>query len=258
MNMEWNGVFELPAKALAGDRRVPKTMVARQAELTKREQKVFDKVKRVSHFATVQKSTTRILPFVDDDHDVESIVFLVCEMLGKSVAFSEVAGLLHRCFPNPTILLMEGFGAICVSAALTRKSLAEKGAIVVEEQRSTGALDPDDPQTLDMLFTLAFERLPQEDLLTYLQELMWRIRLVRASQTLGFYPDCDARNKERLLQLLAEVERLSKESMELARARRDRELSLNEQMKLRIRLKNVENKRDHAVAEIKELCSGRD
>lgn len=258
MNMEWNGIFELPPAALAGDRRIPKTVVARQAELTKREQKALDKMKRLSHFATVQKSTTRILPYRDDEHDVESVVFLLCEMSGKSAAFAEIAGLLHRCFPNPTVLLMESSGTICVSAALTRKSLSEKGKMVVEEQRSTGALDPGDPQTRAMLEGLSFEALPQEDLLTYLNELMWRIRLVRASRTLGFYPGCDERDKESLLRLLSEVDRLGREASELAQARRDRELSLNEQMKLRVRLKDAEDRRDHAVAKIKELCSGRD
>lgn len=258
MSMEWNGTFKLPTAALAGDKRIPKTVVTRQAELTKREQKTLDKVKRLSHFATVQKSTTRILPFKDDEHDVESIVFLLCEMSGKSSAFSEVAGLLHRCLPNPTVLLMEGSGVICISAALTRKSLSEKGATVVEEQRSTGALDLDDPQAQDMLKCLAFEALPQENLLAYLREMMWRIRLVRASQTLGFYPECDEKEKGSLFRLLVDVERLGREVSELAQARRDRKLSLNEQMKLRVRLKEVEGKRDHAVAEIKELCGGRD
>lgn len=258
MSMDWNEIFELPPAALAEGRRIPKTVVARQAELTKREQKTLDKVKRLSHFATVQKSTTRILPFKDDEHDVESIVFLLCEMSGKSAAFSEAAGLLHKCFPNPTVLLMEGSGAIFVSAALTRKSLAEKGAVVVEEQRSTGPLDPNDPQTRAMLEGLSFGELPQEDLLAYLREMMWRIRLVRASRTLGFYPGCGERDKESLIRLLAEVERLGREASELAQTRRDRELSLNEQMRLRVRLKDVESRRDQAVAGIKELCGGRD
>lgn len=257
MSIDWNEIFDLPPAALAGGRRIPKTVVARQAELTKREQKTLDKVGRLSHFATVQKSTTRVLPFKDDEHDVESIVFLLCEMSEKSTAFLEAAGLLHRCFPNPTVLLMESTGAVCISTALTRRSLSEKGAMVVEEQRSTGALDPDDLQTRVMLEGLSFGALPQEDLLAYLREMMWRIRLVRASQMLGFYPGCAERDKKILLQLLAEAERFGMEVSELAQARRNKELSLNEQMKLRVRFKDAESKRDHVVAEIKELCSGR-
>ena len=255
MSIDWNEIFELPAAALVGDRRIPKTVVARQAELTKREQKTLDKVKRLSHFATVQKSTTRILPFKDDEHDVESIVFLLCEMSGKSVAFSEVAGLLHRCFPNPTVLLMEGSGAICVSTALTRKSLSEKGAAVVEEQRSTGPLDSDDPQARAMLKSLAFDRLPQEDLLAYLSELMWRIRLVRASQTLGFWIMCAKKDKNQLLYLLSENEQLRQEIAELDQRRRNKDTSLNEQMGLRMKQRELEKRAAGLLEGIKEICS---
>lgn len=256
MSIEWNEIFKLPSAALAGDKRIPKTVLTRQAELTKREQKTLNKVKRLAHFATVQKSTTRILPHVDEEYDIESIVFLHCELSRTSVAFGEVVDLLHRCFPNPTILLMEGSSAVCISAALTRKSLAEKGVMVVEEQRSTGALNPNDANACEMLGHLAFDELPQEDLLAYLHEMIWRIRLKRASQTLGFYPECDAKDGDSLIHLLAEVEQFGGEVVELEQTRRDKELSLNEQMKLRIRLKDIEKKRDHTVAKIKELCGG--
>ena len=95
MSMEWNEIFELPPAALAEGRRIPKTVVARQAELTKREQKPLDKVKRLSHFATAQKSTTRILPFQDDEHDVASIVFLLRGMSGTRAARAAAAGSLR-------------------------------------------------------------------------------------------------------------------------------------------------------------------
>lgn len=258
MNIDWNGIFDLPPAAFAGDRRIPKTVVVRRAGLSKREQKTLDKVKLLAHFATVQKTTTHILPYQDEEHDIESIVFLRCGMSGMNAAFAEVAGLLHRCFPNPTILLMEGFAGVCISAAITRKSLAEKGAMVVEEQRSTGILDPGEQKTRDMLEGLAFGKLPQEDLLEYLRELIWRIRLIRASEMLGFYPECAARDKGNLLQMLGESERLGREVMDLMQMRRNKDLSLNEQMKLRIRLKNVEGQRDRVVAKIKELRGGRD
>ena len=256
MNIDWNGIFDLPLAAFAGDRRIPKTVVVRRAGLSKREQKTLDKVKLLTHFATVQKTTTHILPYQDEEHDIESIVFLRFGMSGMNAAFAEVAGLLHRCFPNPTILLMEGFTGVCISAAITRKSLAETGAMVVEEQRFTGVLDLGEQKTQNMLEGLAFGKLPQEDLLEYLRELIWRIRLIRASETLGFHPECMARDKENLLRMLTEVERLGRAVSELMQARRNKDLSLNEQMRLRLRLKDVEEQRDRAVAGIKELCSG--
>ena len=68
--VDWNGILRLPDAALAGDRRIPKTVLVKQAMLTKTEQKRLDKVARLEHFATVQKSTTRIPPYGDDRRNV--------------------------------------------------------------------------------------------------------------------------------------------------------------------------------------------
>lgn len=140
--VDWNGILRLPDAALAGDRRIPKTVLVKQAMLTKTEQKRLDKVARLEHFATVQKSTTRIPPYEDDDYNVQSVVFLRCEMTVGTMAVAEVAELVHKCFPNPTVLLIEAGGCVCVSVALTRKSQAEQGATVVDRTEATGAFDP--------------------------------------------------------------------------------------------------------------------
>ena len=62
MSMRWNDIFQLPDAALAGDKRVPKTMLVAQAALTKHEQKTLDKMRRLEHFATATKATTRPRP----------------------------------------------------------------------------------------------------------------------------------------------------------------------------------------------------
>ena len=130
-DFEWNDVLRLPDAALAGDRRIPKTVLTRQAQLSKTEQKVLDRVGVLAHFATVQKSTTRILPAVDEEHDIQSVLFLRCE-LSRGAAYAEVARLVHKCFPNPTVILFGGEGEACVSVATTRKSLAEQGATIID------------------------------------------------------------------------------------------------------------------------------
>ena len=129
--IDWNGILRLPEAALAGCRRIPKTVLVKQAMLTKTEQKRLDKVARLEHFATVQKSTTRIPPYEDDERNVQSVVFLRCEMTAGTMAVAEVAELVHKCFPNPTVLLVEAGGCACISVALTRRSQAEQGATVV-------------------------------------------------------------------------------------------------------------------------------
>lgn len=149
--VDWNGILRLPDAALAGCRRIPKTVLVKQAMLTNTEQKRLDKVARLEHFATVQKSTTRIPPYEDDERNVQSVVFLRCEMTAGTMAVAEVAELVHKCFPNPTVLLVEANGRACVSVALTRRSQAEQGATVVDRVESTGAFDPGRSEYADFL-----------------------------------------------------------------------------------------------------------
>ena len=85
MSVEWNDIFRLPPAALVG-RRVPKAALLRNARLTRLEQRALDKVSLIEHWATVQKSSTRIPPHVDEERDIQAVVFLRCELTGRSAA----------------------------------------------------------------------------------------------------------------------------------------------------------------------------
>lgn len=251
--LEWNGILRLPQAALAGGRRIPKTVLVRQALLAKAEQKVLNKVGALAHFATVQKSTTYIPSVVDDAHDIQSVVFLTCQM-ARSSAYSEVAGLLHKSFPNPTVLLMEGSDDVCVSMSVTRRSLAERGAVVVDHIESTGAIDLALPELAPLAEELAFECLPQHDLLAYLEGLAWCVRRARMTAALGFYPRCGEGERPQFEALVSRREALASEAAELRRRRTEKDLSLNETARLRMRLHSVEGELADVDNRIKELC----
>lgn len=251
--VNWKSVFCLPSDALVGERRIPKVVMVRQASLTKTEQKVLDKVAAIRHFATVQKSTTRILPTVDAERDIQSIVFLVCEMAGSS-AYAEVAGLIHKCFPNPTVLLLEGEGEVCVSVSITRKSLAERGAVVVDEVQASGAFEFDGSLVESFLASLAFDGLPQSDLFAYVGALAWNVRVFRAAESLGFYPQCNEADRNLLESLLTNWDELEKQASDLRKRWRNPGLSLNESAGLRIELKRCEKELAQVGSEIREIC----
>lgn len=252
---DWNDVFCLPDAALAGDRRIPKTVLTRQAQLTKTEQKVLDRVAVLTHFATVQKSTTRIAPVQDDERDIQSVLILRCE-LSRGAAYAEVARLVHKCFPNPTVVLFGDEDEACVSVATTRKSLAEQGAMVIKAVESTGAFNPGDMRYAPFLDALAFERLPQANLLVYLHGIAWAVRLSRTVPSLGFFPMCTERDYERLEGLVARRDALVSQVEDTKRRRRDRELTLNESAHLRMELKKLEKELGQTTDEIKEICNG--
>ena len=253
--LRWNDWLRLPEAALAGDRRIPKTVLTRQAQLTRTEQKVLDRVGALTHFATVQKSTTRIAPTIDDGRDIQSVLFLRCE-LARGAAYAEVARLVHKCFPNPTVILFGGEDEACVSVATTRRSLAEQGATVIDAIESTGAFDPDDKRFEPFLDAISFERLPQADLLAYLGGIVWAVRLSRAVPSLGFYPTCSNDDLGRLEGLIARRGELAAQVASMRELRRSKDISLNDSARLRIDLKKRETELGQTTDEIKEICNG--
>lgn len=253
MSTAWNDIFQLPSSALAG-KRVPKAALARNARLTKHEQKVLDKLAYVEHFATIQKSTTRVAPRVDEERDIQSVIFLRCELSGTTAAYAELAGILHPCFPNPTLLLFEGNSEVCISCAITRKSLAEHGVAVIDGMAMTGGFQISDTRYAPFLKSLAFHTLPQDDLYVYLNELSWRIRLARLVPSLGFYPSCASEEREHLFTLCANRDRLASERNTIQEQRRNKDLALNDTAKLRMKQHDIEKRLEGILSEIKEIC----
>ena len=254
--IDWNGILRLPEAALAGCRRIPKTVLVKQAMLTKTEQRRLDKVARLEHFATGQKSTTRTPLYEDDERNVQSVVFLRCEMTAGTMAVAEVAELVHKCFPNPTVLLVEAGDRACVSVALTRKSQAEQGATVVDRIESTGAFEPYSPEYADFLGALAFGQLSQNDLWEYLLDLSRAVALSRAIGGLGFYPKCPAQDREKLIVLTARYDELGASVKRMKEQRRSKDITLNESAKLRMEMKEEERRLRAIADDIKEICDG--
>lgn len=251
---DWNDIFCLPITALAGDRRIPKTVLTRQALLTKTEQKVLDRVSSLTLFATVQKSTTHIPPSVDDEHDIQCVLFLRCE-LSRGAAYAEVARLVHKCFPNPTVILFGGVGEACISVAVTRKSLAEQGATVIDSIESTGAFGIEDSAYESFLDALPFNRLPQVDLLAYLDGIAWSVQLSNSVRALGYYPSCADCDREQLGKLIERSDALAVQIADIRQRRRDRGLSLNESARLRMDAKKLEAEFDSIMDSIKSVCT---
>lgn len=254
MSARWEDILGLPEAAYAGGRRVPKTVLTSRAMLTRHEQRTLDKMSRLEHFATVAKGTAQVLPRVDEEYDIQSVIFLRCEMKGDSQAVAEVARLLHGCFPNPTVILQEAGDSVAISVALTRKSHAERGATVIYDVESTGLFDPNDRRYEPFLDSLAFERLPQDDLLSYLEAIASCVRLSQAIVPLGFYPACAPQDRDRLLLLVAEYRRQQAEVDALATERRGKDVSPNESARLRMKIKAAGQNLDATVEEIRGIC----
>lgn len=253
--MEWEKMLGLPAATLAGNRRIPKTQLAAQGRYTKREEKLLAAAESLTHVATLQKSNTPMLPVSDEEHDVAAILYLRCVMKRRS-GTAELAELLHRTFPNPTVLLFEAEEACGVSVALKRKSLAEHGEVVVEQIAGTGWFDPDDVAYSSYLEAAAYFALPQATLLEFVRALVRRTLAAKCIGALGFYPAVREGVVNELMTRVRRLGELQTQIEELQARRRSRETSLADSTKLRVEIKKLE-KEKLAVAEgIKELCDG--
>lgn len=258
MTVNWNGILKLPEGALAGSRRVPKTQLAEQAKLAKAPAapiKLLDKLRDIRFFASLNKSNSRILPVKNDAYSVESVIFLTCG-LNSTTGIAEALRMVHSCFPNPTVILAEGFAnpGMAVSVALRRKNLAEHGAFVTEKIYSSGLFEEESPEYAPYLEHLSFATLPQTTLLDYLVALGDRTLLARSVRDLGFYPTCKDADVGLLMGHVKTMNSLSSKIGELRDARKSKDATLADTTKLRVEMRKLEQQRTSVMGEIKEMC----
>lgn len=258
MTMSWNDILKLPEGALAGERRIPKTQLAEQAKLAKASKipmPLLDKLRDIRFFASLNKSNSRILPVKDETYDIESVIFLTCG-LNSTTGIAEALRMVHGCFPNPTVILAEGFAnpGIAVSAVLRRKNLAERGAFVTERIYSSGLFKAENPEYAPYLERLSFATLPQTTLLDYLVALGDRTLLARSVKDLGFYPICEDADVDLLMGHVKTMNALSSKIGELKNARKSKDATLADTTKLRVEMRKLEQQRASVMDEIKEIC----
>lgn len=212
-------------------------------------------MKCLEHFATVRESTTGILPFESAGRDVQSIVFLRCETTGDIDAYIPVARLLHKCFPDPTVILFDEVTKLCISVATTRKSFAEKDTVVIDAIESIGRVYKGDEGLVPFYESLAFDRLPHDNLWAYLEGIAWSVRLARAQWGLGFFPTCPEHKREEMRVLIERYDVLNREIEELFwhRHRNRRSLAPDESARLRAREEQLREERDGVIEEMRAV-----
>lgn len=260
MTVFWNDILKLPEGALAGDRRIPKTQLAEHAKLAKvsaTSVKLLDKLRDIRFYASLNRSNSRILPVKDYAYDIESVIFLTCG-LNSTTGIAEALRILHCCFPNPTVILAEGFvsSGIVVSVALRRKNLAEHGLFVTEKIYSSGLFKLKNPEYIPYLECLSFASLPQTTLLDYLVALGDRTFLARSVKNLGFYPICKDADIDLLMEHVKTMNVLSSKINELNGARKSKDVTLADTTKLRVEIRKLEQQRASIMEEIGMMCNG--
>lgn len=252
--MDWAKTLALPAATLSGDKPVHKAMLVRQGKLTAAEQKHLKLFSRLGLCATVSRQNARIAAVQTDEHDIASVIYLRCELV-RTAGLGDLAGVLHKVFPNPLVLLFEApDGKVGVSVSLKRKSLAEKGAVVVARTESARLFDPNEAAYADYLADIRHAALPQSDLLAYVSALCERTAKAAAIASIGAYPRCQDADTPRLMVLLRHLKAVHTALHALHSRYRDHEASLAETARLRMDIHAKERERDVIAGELKKLC----
>lgn len=260
----WNERLNLPDATLQGNA-IPTAVLIRQGRLTKKEQKTLAHMEALSLIATMTKANTGILPVMDGTHDIQAVLYFDCAIRDWSHA-DAVAAIVHKVFPNPTVVLMRaddttGYGltggldgGFKISVGLKRNSLVEHGATVVESVETTGLLDPWDDGAEELLDALAYERLPQRDLLDLVHGMQDAVLYANVSGRLGFFPRSNPVRREAVRGALVQLKELDREIARLRAKRRDRDTAIGESSRLRV-VESGKTEETRAIVErIKELC----
>lgn len=255
-NFNWNTIFTLPENALAGDRRITKEALLRNASLSPSDQRLLKKIKSLTHFAVVQKTTTRIPVFVNAERDIQSVIFLRCELI-NSAANCELARVLHTCFPNPTVIIFEYHSEAHISAAITRRSRTKIGTNIIDTIDSTQAFTLGAQQAKSFLDSLRLNALSQTNLHDYVRNIAWNIKLFNASLSLGFFPTCPYHRHKELQVLIDRIIELSSRietSLHTRHIKRD--LTLDQTTRMRVQEHSLSEQLNEVAERIKEISNG--
>lgn len=254
--MDWNSILNLPNVTLAGDRPIPKTQLVSQDGLTKSDEKKLKDMESLTFFASLSKANTYMPSIKDEEHDIEAIIVLRCVLRGMSSP-TELGDILHKVFPNPTILLFEAPNEnVGISASIKRKSLAEHGAVVVENTQGTGLFDIADERYQPLLSRVSFDSLPQANLLEFMVALANRLMLSKAIPVLRFYPVCKEALTETLIGQVKDLQSLQLEIGRLEELRRGKDIMFAESTKIRMKVNEQKKQRECVVNDIREICNG--
>ena len=140
-------VLDLPAKATAGQRTVPKKEVVEAGGLKGKDARlVRESIEKIRWVAVLKPETVGIQAYSDEVRDVSEVSILTLE-IRRQKDLRRLEELIHQSIPYHVLLLAYGDGSGSVSAARKRRSRAERDAFVVDGdvvRTSLTAPDTDD------------------------------------------------------------------------------------------------------------------
>jgi len=224
------------------DARVPKKLLVEQGAPTAADKRAIqDGIDELQWLAACKPTTTGVPAFVDAVRQYLEIAVLVCAFRpgAKSARLIE---LIHRAVPYPVLLITSDEDGLCVSVAHKRAAQNEADKVVIEPIVTAGGIrsEPQSPEVLAFMDSLALAKQPRLNLLTLYEGWLARIEALNAARLSGTYSATDdAATLERRRSALEAHYRLSKEVTGL-RARAGREKQMSRRVDLNLQIQRIE------------------
>lgn len=238
--MSWMDALNLPKSCLIY-KRIPLKKLAEHCTL-KQKQLIEQTISSVTLVALIDEETTRVRAYVDAYENYQA--FFILEITSKRFPLgSEVYGLLHGMFPNPTILYSVQEDKIQLSSALKRISLINSEQTIVEEVYISPTLTINE-ELISYISQINYQRVKVTNLKEYYSKYTQIIQLSQIIEDMNQYPSINV-DVELLQKLVRDIKAIQI-SINLNEVENRKEKSLARRMDLHMQIK-IDKKRLEAL-----------
>lgn len=226
------------------EQRVFKKLFYENAQLGAADRKAFkEDVELVTWQYTLKPSTIPVLPYTDNHREYLEVAVLQVD-LRTPRHMGRIAEVIHRAIPYPLMVVFSHGTSCALSLAHKRFSLSERDAIVAEEFRTSGWIDLENPDAIEVAFldSLAVPGLPHTHFLALYSGWVDRVIALDCARLSGvFRLESGAGGREERIARLAACRQLEDRISEY-RAAIKKEVQFNRRVELNTKIKQLEAK----------------
>lgn len=223
------------------DKRIPKTQLFLNGELTKAERDLLtERVEEVRLAYVLNPYTYPMETVVNSEEQYDSI-FMIAVKLKSEVSVQRLSRILHYTVPSPTILIFELNSKYLFASALKRINQNERERIVVEEYHYSDWIDltsPSDAQK-SLLSTFSYGKMPALD---YKQAYLHIHRRIYEESNAEIIGRLEADDFDELKQKTEAQKAVQQEIERLTKILNQKSASLREKVELAKQIEKLKNK----------------
>ena len=215
----------------AYDKRIPKTQLFLQGELSKAERDLLTERVEEVRLAYVLNTHTYPMATVINSTEQYDSIFLITVQLKSEVSLQRLSRILHYTVPSPTVLIFELKGKYLFASALKRINQNEKNKIVVEEYHFSSWIDFQTPSAAQsaLLTAISYGKLMALD---YKQAYLHIHEKIYAESNADIIENVSAESFEELKQKTEAQKEIQQEIERLSKLLNQKSVSLKEKVEL--------------------------